>query len=80
MKFIVQCVYSVYKYPDNRSAIAFLVEVPSKHTVRVNITLSEDILNIIDRRARGLHLSRSAFLAEAALNYGKYFRNNSKRV
>lgn len=64
--------------PENRSAIAFLVEVPSNHTVRINITLSEDVLNIIDRRARKLNLSRSAFLAEAALHFGKYFGNNLK--
>ena len=64
--------------PDNRSAIAFLVEVPSHHTVRINITLPEDVLSIIDRRARRLNLSRSAFLAEAALHFGKYFGNNFK--
>lgn len=56
---------------ENRSAIAFLVDVPSDHTVRINITLPEDVLSIIDRRARKLHLSRSAFLAEAALQFGK---------
>ncbi len=64
--------------PENRSAIAFLVEVPSNHTVRINITLPEDVLNIIDRRARRLHLSRSAFLAEAALHFGKHSGNNLK--
>jgi predicted RNase H-like HicB family nuclease len=62
--------------PENRSSIAFLVEVPSHHTVRINITLPEDILNIVDRRARRLNLSRSAFLAEAALHFGKYRSNN----
>lgn len=64
--------------PENRSAIAFLVEVPSHHTVRINITLPEDVLNIIDRRARRLNLSRSAFLAEAALHFGKFLGNNRK--
>ena len=64
--------------PENRSAIAFLVEVPSNHTVRINITIPEDVLNIIDRRARRLNLTRSAFLAEAALRFGKYFGNNLK--
>ncbi len=49
--------------PENKSAIAFLVEIPSSHTVRVNITLPEDVLDIIDRRAERLNLSRSAFLA-----------------
>ena len=61
--------------PENRSAIAFLVEVPSHHTVRINITLPEDVLNIIDRRARRLNLSRSAFLTEAALHFGKHANN-----
>ena len=64
--------------PENRSAIAFLVEVPSHHTVRINITLPEDVLAIIDRRAQRLNLSRSAFLVEAALHFGKYFGNNLK--
>lgn len=40
------------------------------HTVRINITLPEDVLSIVDRRARRLNLSRSAFLAEAALHFG----------
>lgn len=61
---------------ENRSAIAFLVEVPSHHTVRINITLPEDVLSIVDQRARRLNLSRSAFLAEAALHFGKQFSNN----
>ncbi len=60
--------------PENRSAIAFLVEVPSHHTIRINITLPEDVLNIVDSRARRLNLTRSAFLAEAALHFG----NNRK--
>lgn len=64
--------------PENRSAIAFLVEVPSHHTVRINITLPEDVLSIVDQRARRLNLSRSAFLAEAALHFGKQFSNNIK--
>ncbi len=63
---------------ENRSAIAFLVEVPSHHTVRINITLPEDVLSIVDQRARRLNLSRSAFLAEAALHFGKQFGNKIK--
>ena len=66
--------------PENRSAVAFLVEVPSHNTVRINITLPEDILNIIDKRAGRLHLSRSAFLAEAALNFGKPSGIHRKRA
>lgn len=34
--------------PENHSAIAFLVEVPSHHTVRINITLPEDVALSID--------------------------------
>lgn len=56
---------------ENRSTIAFVVDIPSDRTVRINITLPDDVLSVIDRRARKLHLSRSAFLAEAALHYGK---------
>jgi predicted RNase H-like HicB family nuclease len=63
---------------ENRSAIAFLVEVPSHHTVRINITIPEDVLNIIDRRARRLNLSRSAFITEAALHFGKQIGNSLK--
>lgn len=76
--------YSVYNLeeimscPENRSAIAFLVEAPSHHTVRINITLPEDVLSIVDQRARRLNLSRSAFLAEAALHFGKQLSNNIK--
>ena len=65
----------IMSYLENRSAIAFLVEVPSHHTVRINITLPEDVLSIVDRRARRLNLSRSAFLTEAALHFGKQFSN-----
>lgn len=61
----------IMSFPENRSAIAFLVHVPSNHSVRINITLPEDVLSVIDRRAKRLHLSRSAFLAEAALHFGK---------
>lgn len=61
----------VMSCPENRNAIAFLVEVPSSQSIRVNITLPEDVLDIIDRRANRLNLSRSAFLAEAALHFGK---------
>ncbi len=64
--------------PENRLAIAFLVEVPSHRAIRINISLPEDVLSIIDRRARRLHLSRSAFMAEAALHYGKHLGDKVK--
>jgi len=56
---------------NNQGAVAILVQVSSHKTVRVNVTLPEDVLEVIDRRASHYHLSRSAFLAEAALKFGK---------
>jgi predicted RNase H-like HicB family nuclease len=64
--------------PENRSAIAYLVEIPSHHSVRINISLPEDVLDLIDTRARRLNLSRSAFLTEAALRFGKHTNNRLK--
>ncbi|MBL0941551.1 MAG: type II toxin-antitoxin system HicB family antitoxin, partial [Alphaproteobacteria bacterium] len=55
----------------NTEAVAFLVTVPSEKAVRVNITLPEDVLTIIDKRARDHHMTRSSFLAAAALKYEK---------
>ena len=55
----------------NTEAVAFLVTVPSEKAVRVNITLPEDVLTIIDKRARDYHMTRSSFLATAALKYEK---------
>jgi predicted RNase H-like HicB family nuclease len=50
--------------PDNRSAVAFLVEVASKpaRSIRVNVMLPEDLLQEIDRAAP----NRSRFLTDAA--------------
>lgn len=55
--------------PENRDGVAFLVEIPDPkpRTVRVNITLPEDVLERIDAQAAKMKKSRSAFLAEAAL-------------
>ena len=55
--------------PENREAVAFLVEVSEKpeRTVRVNITLPEPALRRIDTYAADHGLSRSSFLAQAAL-------------
>ncbi len=52
----------------NRDAVAFLMPSPvqTARTVRVNITLPEDILGEIDRAAGRQGLSRSAFLVRAA--------------
>jgi predicted RNase H-like HicB family nuclease len=50
--------------PDNRDAVAFLVEVPTvqARAVRVNITMPADLLVEIDRASN----NRSRFLAQAA--------------
>jgi predicted RNase H-like HicB family nuclease len=54
--------------PENREAVAILVPVRSKspRTVRVNITLPEDVLAEIDRYAESHGFTRSGFLAQAA--------------
>lgn len=50
--------------PDNRDAVAFLVDVPLRavKSVRVNVMLPEDVLAAIDRASS----NRSRFLADAA--------------
>lgn len=57
--------------PDYSNAIAFLVvtvpDIKSK-TVRVNITLPEEILHQIDVTAKKRGMSRSSFLVHAAQN------------
>lgn len=52
----------------NRAGVAILVPVrsPAPKTMRVNITLPEDILAAIDRYAERHGLSRSGFIAKAA--------------
>jgi predicted RNase H-like HicB family nuclease len=40
--------------------------VPAGRTRRVNVTLDENILDLIDRSAADRNLTRSAFIAEAA--------------
>jgi predicted RNase H-like HicB family nuclease len=50
--------------PDNREAVAFLVDAPTRpvRAVRVNVTLPEDVLKQIDKAAK----NRSKFLTDAA--------------
>jgi predicted RNase H-like HicB family nuclease len=50
--------------PQNRDAVAFLVDLPerSRRAVRINVSLPEDIVQSIDRVAA----NRSRFLADAA--------------
>ena len=54
--------------PDFEDGVAFLVSVkePSKR-VRVNVTLTEQQLREIDRKARAQRMTRSAFLVKAGL-------------
>jgi metal-responsive CopG/Arc/MetJ family transcriptional regulator len=54
--------------PRNRDGVAILVTVrtEARKAVRVNVTLSEDILAQIDRYAEAHGFTRSGFLAKAA--------------
>ncbi len=53
---------------ENRDAVAFLVRLPLRpaRTVRVNITLPEDVLAEIDRFAEANGYTRSELIAVAA--------------
>jgi predicted RNase H-like HicB family nuclease len=55
----------------NEGAVPFPVQIPEAKTKRVNITVSETILRDIDAYARQHNMSRSAFLAHAALQVMK---------
>ncbi|WP_026605652.1 type II toxin-antitoxin system HicB family antitoxin [Methylocapsa acidiphila] len=59
---------SVMNNPENRDGVAILVKAPSPvaKTVRVNITLPEDVLAEIDAYSEHHGLTRSGFLARAA--------------
>ena len=54
--------------PDNKDGVAILVAVKTDavKSVRVNVTLPEDVLAQIDKFAKERGLSRSGFLAQAA--------------
>ncbi len=52
--------------PDNEGSVPFLVQLPGAKTKRIDITMSEIILQEIDAYARKHNMSRSAFLANAA--------------
>src|SRR5712692_2741703 len=54
--------------PENRDGVAVLVAVKTDppRSVRVNITLPQELLAEIDRYARAHGLTRSAFLGQAA--------------
>ena len=55
--------------PDNADAVVFLVEIPTKRErkARYNITMRPSVMARIEAAATDAHTSRSAFLAEAAL-------------
>jgi predicted RNase H-like HicB family nuclease len=54
--------------PENRGGVATLVTLKSAvpKTVRVNVTVSEDVLQEIDRYAESHGFTRSGFLIQAA--------------
>ncbi len=52
-------------FADAIMAVAVDVDLPVK-SVRINVTVDEGLLARIDRRAKELGMSRSAFLAEGA--------------
>ncbi|MFA7413258.1 MAG: type II toxin-antitoxin system HicB family antitoxin [Rhizobium sp.] len=60
---------SIMSNPENRDAVAVLIPLKSvaRKAVRLNITLPEDILREIDAYAEAHGLTRSGFLAQAAL-------------
>jgi predicted RNase H-like HicB family nuclease len=55
---------------ENQEAVAFLVPILEKiKTVRINVTVPENILTVIDNKAKDKGETRSGFLVRAALNY-----------
>ena len=60
---------SLAKDPSIKGAVAFLVplEPHADRTVRINITAREKQVEAIDRMARKLGLTRSAYMVQAAL-------------
>jgi predicted RNase H-like HicB family nuclease len=59
---------AVMSDPENRSGVAILVAAPATpaRSVRINVTLPEDVLARIDAFAEANGYSRSGFLAYAA--------------
>lgn len=59
--------------PENRDAVVLVVSVPpiKGKTVRVNFTIDEATLNLIDRYVTSHGTNRSSFLADAALQFMK---------
>lgn len=65
--------------PANKDAVAVLVPLKSqaRKAVRLNITLPEDVLREIDSYAEAHGLTRSGFLAQAALRLIRGGENSS---
>jgi len=60
---------AIMRDPGNRDSVAFLVSPPMVDTiVRVNVTFKSSTLREIDEAAKLRGLTRSAFLADAALS------------
>lgn len=55
--------------PDNAGAVAFLVDIPAKREKkgRYNITMAPSVMAKIEAAAGAGHVSRSAFLTQAAI-------------
>ncbi len=60
----------IMRDPQNAGAVAFLVpvEIPKQAAVRVNVTFAGDLLKLIDVHAARHRMTRSGFLAEAAVD------------
>ena len=58
----------IMKDPENRDGVAILVPAPAStvRSIRVNVTLAEDVLERVDAYAEGHGYTRSGFLAKAA--------------
>ena len=56
--------------PENRDGVAILVPLrtPAGKAVRINVTLPEEVLERVDAFAAAQGLSRSGFLARAAMH------------
>lgn len=59
---------AVMSHPENDGAVVFLATIPepASKSVRVNITLPQDVLSEIDEFAKRRGYTRSGFIARAA--------------
>jgi metal-responsive CopG/Arc/MetJ family transcriptional regulator len=66
---------------ETKGAVPFLVSIPDPQprAVRVNVTFSPEVLEEIDAAAEREHVSRSAFLAKAAMARAGDARRDRKR-